>query len=72
MVDVPLVALVADPASYLVGDGPHIAICKLGNDSQLAVDALRSASDARHQIKDLIGGLQSWRKDIDAQFPTYW
>lgn len=68
----PLVTLVADPASHLVGDGPHIAVCRLGNDSQLAADALRSVSDAGHEIKDLIGGLQSWGKDIDRQFPIYW
>ena len=64
--------LVADPAPHLAGDGLYITVCKLGNDSQLAVDALRSISDAGHEIKDLIGGLQSWRKEIDALFPTYW
>ena len=68
----PLVTLVAYPACHLVGDGPHVAVCRLGNDSQLAADALRSVSGAGHQIKDLIGGLQSWRKDIDVQFPIYW
>ena len=68
----PLATLVADPASRLVGDGPYVVICRLGNDSQLAVDALRSVSDTGHEIKDLIGGLQSWKKDVDAQFPVYW
>ena len=68
----PLAILMADPAPHLVGDGPHIAVCRLGNDSQLAVDALRSVSDARHQIRDLIGGLQSWSKEIDGKFPVYW
>jgi len=71
-INVPLAALVAHPASHLVGDGPHIVVCKLGNDSRFAVDALRGISDAGHEIKDLIGGLQSWREEIDAQFPTYW
>jgi adenylyltransferase/sulfurtransferase len=69
---VPLATLVADPASHFVGDGPYITVCRLGNDSQLAVDALRSVSDDGHEIKDLIGGLQSWKKDIDTQFPIYW
>ena len=64
--------LVADPASHLVGNGPHIAICRLGNDSQLAVDALRSVSDTGPEVKDLMGGLQSWREHIDIQFPIYW
>ena len=64
--------LVADPASHLVRDGALIALCRLGNDSQLAVDALRSVSDDSQEIKDLIGGLQSWSEDIDTQFPVYW
>ena len=64
--------MVADPASHLVGADPHIAVCRLGNDSQLAADALRSVSDVGHEIMDLIGGLQSWRTDIDQQFPIYW
>lgn len=68
----PLTTLVANPASHLVGGGPIIAVCRLGNDSQLAVDVLRSVSDAGQEIKDLIGGLQSWGKDIDTQFPIYW
>ncbi|KAF9649686.1 hypothetical protein BDM02DRAFT_3166226, partial [Thelephora ganbajun] len=71
-INVPLTTLVADPASHLVGDGPYIVVCRLGNDSQIAVDALRSVSDAGLEIKDLIGGLQSWKKDIDTQFPIYW
>jgi adenylyltransferase/sulfurtransferase len=69
---VPLATIVTDPASHLVGDGSYITVCRLGNDSQLAVEALRSVSDAGHEIRDLTGGLQSWRKDVDAQFPTYW
>ena len=68
----PLAILVADPASYLVGDGPLIVVCRLGNDSQLAVGALRSVKDAGQEIKDLIGGLLSWSKDVDIQFPIYW
>jgi len=28
---------------------------------------LRGVSDAGHEIKDLIGGLQSWEKDIDIE-----
>ncbi|KAF9784745.1 molybdenum cofactor synthesis 3 [Thelephora terrestris] len=71
-INVPLATLVADPASHLVGDDPHIVVCRLGNDSQLAVDALRSASDAGPDIKDLMGGLQSWREDVDTEFPAYW
>jgi len=69
---VPLATLMADPASHLVGGGPLIAVCRLGNDSQLAADALRSVSGAGKEIKDLMGGLQSWSKNTDTQFPIYW
>ena len=55
-----------------MGDILHITICRLGNDSQFAADALRSASGIGHEIKDLLGGLQSWRKEADAHFPIYW
>jgi adenylyltransferase/sulfurtransferase len=69
---VPLATLVANPVPHLVGDSPHIVVCRLGNDSQLAVDALRSVSSTCIEIKDLVGGLQSWKEDVDAHFPTYW
>ena len=51
-------------------------VCRLGNDSQLAADALRerkkiAAYSSTYTIVDLIGGLKSWSKDVDQNFPIY-
>ena len=47
---------------------PTYVICRRGNDSQLAVKILTQAGiDA----KDIIGGLVTWSKVVDATFPTY-
>ncbi|CAG8464552.1 6998_t:CDS:2 [Racocetra fulgida] len=40
-----------------------------GNDSQLAVQALKKTLQG--EIKDVIGGLYRWAKDIDREFPIY-
>ena len=45
-------------------------VCRLGNDSQLAVDALRGAG-AKGVVQDLIGGLRAWSRDVDPKFPVY-
>jgi len=58
-------------------DGNHqiaYVICHRGNDSQRAVDHLRSKlSAATHPIRfvDLIGGLEQWSLEIDPSFPRY-
>lgn len=43
-------------------------ICRLGNDSQLAVKILEE-----HGIgaKDVVGGLHEWSNRVDTDFPTY-
>ena len=51
-----------------------VVICRLGNDSRLAADALRERKGALadgHKIVDLIGGLRSWSKEVDHNFPIY-
>ncbi|KZS99927.1 uncharacterized protein LAESUDRAFT_732764 [Laetiporus sulphureus 93-53] len=45
-------------------------ICRLGNDSRIAVDALRSAG-ATGMVKDLVGGLRAWAMEVDETFPVY-
>jgi len=58
----------------------HVYVCcRRGNDSQLAVLALRSLikeyqkSDGSLEItvKDLVGGLMEWTESIDPTFPKY-
>lgn len=54
-------------SSYLVTNLVYV-ICKHGNDSQLAVEALK-----KHGIKamDVIGGLDAWALEVDESFPRY-
>ena len=54
-----------------------VLVCRLGNDSQIAAEALRNVmkdsaeNEERAEIVDLIGGLRSWSLDVDPQFPIY-
>ncbi|KAH9925534.1 uncharacterized protein B0H18DRAFT_1008862 [Fomitopsis serialis] len=45
-------------------------VCRLGNDSQIAADALR-AETTHGVVKDLVGGLRAWAADVDPDFPVY-
>jgi len=71
--DVPLKVLQAHPQKYL-SSHPTVVTCRLGNDSQIAAQALReaSASDttSRGSVVDLIGGLRAWSGVVDG-FPVY-
>ncbi|KIM84773.1 hypothetical protein PILCRDRAFT_817569, partial [Piloderma croceum F 1598] len=72
-INVPLSDLVADPASYLPAEDEvksTYVVCRLGNDSQIAADALRGLSTGTG-IMDLIGGLRAWTKHVDPNFPVY-
>lgn len=76
--DIPIRDLVANPATYISHISPGdteveietYVVCRLGNDSQIAVEALRNAG-AKGVVKDLIGGLRAWAKEVDNQFPVY-
>ena len=54
-------------------------VCRLGNDSQLAVEAMRSAGK-EGVVKDLVGGLRAWAREVDGSFliefgscvPRFW
>ena len=71
--DIPLRELLADLSNV-----PRIedeqtdlyVVCRLGNDSQLAAEALRKVRP-RGVTKDLIGGLVGWAKSVDPSFPVY-
>ncbi|XP_016300666.1 adenylyltransferase and sulfurtransferase MOCS3-like [Sinocyclocheilus anshuiensis] len=53
---------------------PVFVVCKLGNDSQKAVQLLEKMSGQEIEqiaVKDVIGGLMAWAKRIDPTFPQY-
>jgi len=49
-------------------------VCKLGNDSQKAVQLLEEMSGLEMEqitARDIRGGLMAWAKNIDHSFPQY-
>lgn len=49
-------------------------LCKLGNDSQKAVQILEKMSGSEVEgiaVKDISGGLMAWANKIDLSFPQY-
>jgi len=49
-----------------------IMMCRRGNASQKAVRLLKTKIKTENIIiKDIIGGLEQWVKDIDPEFPMY-
>lgn len=76
--DIPISILLSDPQAHLKTQedeakdnaaGTYI-VCRLGNDSQLAVEALRERG-VTGVLKDLVGGLRAWSKEVDPTFPVY-
>jgi adenylyltransferase and sulfurtransferase len=67
----------ADPSRYLAEDETTetYVLCRLGNDSQIAVEALRGIAQKSALgdivIKDVIGGLRAWANEADPDFPVY-
>ena len=54
-------------------DIPVVFVCRRGNDSQIAVNTLKEKlKDEAVTLTDITGGLTSWSKKIDPDFPTYW
>ncbi|KAJ5151484.1 uncharacterized protein N7482_010736 [Penicillium canariense] len=53
---------------------PIYVVCRLGNDSQIAVQKLKQLGLDRHGqrfIGDIRGGFRSWREDVDSEWPEY-
>jgi len=53
---------------------PITVICRLGNDSQLAVQKLKTldfAAGGRRRIVDVEGGWRAWREEVDMDWPDY-
>ncbi|KAJ4479958.1 hypothetical protein J3R30DRAFT_3288539 [Lentinula aciculospora] len=73
---VPLNDIVANPSVFLPSHSntPTYIICRLGNDSQIAAEALRGMKEndgPDRIVKDVVGGLRAWSKEVDPQFPVY-
>jgi adenylyltransferase/sulfurtransferase len=53
---------------------PIFVVCRRGNDSQLSVKKMKELGldyGGKRFIGDIRGGLEAWRKNIDAEFPDY-
>ncbi|GBB86036.1 hypothetical protein RclHR1_12490003 [Rhizophagus clarus] len=51
---------------------PVYVICRLGNDSQHAVNILKTHLKSElKEVKDIIGGLHKWSIEVDQEFPIY-
>jgi adenylyltransferase and sulfurtransferase len=53
---------------------PIFVVCRLGNDSQLAVQRMKDLqldSGGKRRIQDIEGGMRAWRQKVDPQFPDY-
>ncbi|XPS79876.1 hypothetical protein M3J09_011846 [Ascochyta lentis] len=55
-------------------DKPIFVVCRLGNDSQMAVKKMKALGlDYRGKrfIGDIRGGLRAWKENVDQDFPEY-
>lgn len=74
--DIPLNEVSANPTSIIESHSSDnepadiYFVCRLGNDSQIAVDAIRNAG-VKGVVKDLVGGLRAWSLEVDGKFPVY-
>lgn len=46
-------------------------VCRFGNDSQLVARAIMDSADTPVAVKDIKGGLKSWRDEVDPEWPDY-
>jgi len=70
--NIPLKDLLLHPERHIPSDPAHhlYVVCRLGNDSQIAAEALRRIA-GNTVIKDMIGGLRAWSTNVDPNFPLY-
>ena len=62
----------AEDAGVFGHDGSEkYVVCRVGNDSQLAVKAMMDVHGSSATIKDIRGGLQAWRREVDEEWPDY-
>jgi adenylyltransferase/sulfurtransferase len=57
------------------GSSDYYVVCRFGNDSQLAANALadlfESAGQGQMNVKDIKGGFRAWREEVDREWPDY-
>ena len=77
-VNIPMADLNKDASfekleNLLSDDSEIVVVCRRGNDSQLAVQALKEKFAGRRDIvvRDIVGGLHSWARSVDPTFPIY-
>ncbi len=68
VLDIPLSTMLSSPDA-VPESADIVFICRRGQDSQVAAAALAKAG--RRRVKDVIGGLEAWSRDVDPTFPTY-
>ena len=71
LLDIPLKELLRNPQAYSSETHDTYVICRLGNDSKVAVLALEAFSNSGATVNDLIGGLRAWSMNVDPNFPVY-
>ena len=55
-------------------DKPIFVVCRLGNDSQVAVRRMKELgldNGGQRWIGDIRGGLRAWRSNVEGDFPEY-
>ncbi|RMJ27436.1 hypothetical protein PHISP_01692 [Aspergillus sp. HF37] len=60
--------------TYQESTDPVYVVCRLGNDSQVAVQKLKELGVDRggeRFVGDIRGGLQAWREQVDPELPEY-
>ncbi|KAJ5619898.1 hypothetical protein N7510_003882 [Penicillium lagena] len=62
------------PSEVANSDHPVYVVCRLGNDSQIAVKKMKDLGlhqDGRRFIGDIRGGFRAWRDEVDPDWPEY-
>lgn len=71
--DIPFDEIKRHPES-IPSASETVFICRRGNDSLIAADILRKKMREKgedSQVKDIIGGLVAWAREVDPEFPVY-
>jgi adenylyltransferase/sulfurtransferase len=61
-------------AALRQSEKPIFVVCRRGNDSQLSVQKMKELgldNGGKRFIGDIRGGLEGWRKSVEADFPDY-